>query len=174
MLHGKDCPLPFFIHICYSSSQIRTLLSQESLETLYPDKVFIAMFDFDRAYSDWDGLKNWNIKEDDERIGLLKKSKKGKRYAFLLPIPNNRKNIASKKFHNTSMLEIELLFNDQVIEQYGRATTKEITGGTDVWNITSNTKKNIIENLNNLRKEDFVEFEKIFDLIKKIQSGVYR
>lgn len=173
MLH-KGCALPFFIHICYSTSQIRTLLSQESLETLYPNKVFIAMFDFDAAYSDWNGLKKWDIKENDEKKGLLKKSKKGEKYAFVLPIPDSRTDIASKEFSNTSMLEIELLFNDQVIAQYGKATTKKITGGSEVWNITNNTKKNIGENLNNLRKEDFEEFRKIFDLIKKIQSGVYK
>ena len=174
ILYGSNSLLPFLIHVCYSSSQIRTLLSQESLETLYPNKVFIAMFDFDTAYSDWNGLKNWDIKENDEKKGLLKKSKTGERYAFVLPIPDNRTNIASKEFGNTSMLEIELLFNDNIIKNYGRATTKKITGGTKVWNITSNTKNNIIEYLVNINNQEFAEFRKIFDLIENIQSGVYR
>ena len=109
-----------------------------------------------------------------QKKGLLKKSKTGERYAFVLPIPDNRTNIASKEFGNTSMLEIELLFNDNIIKNYGRATTKKITGGTKVWNITSNTKNNIIENLDNINNQEFAEFRKIFDLIENIQSGVYR
>ena len=172
----NNSDLPFFIHICYSSNQIRTLLARDELCKLHPDKVFIGMFDFDNAFSDWDGLrdKTWAVKEQDEKIGLLKKNKTCNKYAFLLPIPDFRNNIASKSWGNNSLLELELLFNDNIVLNIGKATKKKITGGTEVWNITDNVKNNIFDSLKKIKKEDFEEFKKIFNIINKIQQGEYQ
>lgn len=168
--------IPFFIHTCFCANQIRTLLSQNELCKINSNKTFIGIFDFDSAFSQWNGLssKTWKEKEVDEKFGLLKKEDGCEKYAFLLPIPDFRADYASKNWGDDSMLEIELLFKDEIIDKYGKASKHIIPGGVQCWNITGTTKNNIANNISKLKQEDFEEFKKIFDILNKIQSGVYQ
>lgn len=168
--------IPFFIHICFCANQIRMLLSQSELCKIHSDKAFIGIFDFDSAFSQWDGLssKTWAEKETDEKVGLLKKENNCEKYAFILPIPDFRKDYASKDWGDKSMLEIELMFRDEIVDKYGKASKHIIPGGVECWNITPKTKNNISNNINQLKKEDFEEFKKIFNIINKIQQGEYQ
>lgn len=168
---NSNNPQSFYVHVCYSSSQIRTLLMQENLNDLHPDKVFMGLFDFDSAFSDWNGFKG-DKKEEDIITGLLKKGKNQDKYALLLPVPTYRTDYASVAFGNTSLLDIELLFNDDIMRR-NSVQIKSLTGGGTVWNITGNAKKKISENLSSLNSSDFEEFKKVFALIEKIQNNEY-
>ncbi len=48
-----------------------------------------ALFDFDEAYDDWNGLKKLEDECIDPFLGLSKRLKYAHHYAMLLPIPNS-------------------------------------------------------------------------------------
>ncbi len=165
----EKSPFPFYIHNCFCANQIRTMLAREEVLKKHSGKIFIGLFDFDSAYQQWEGLsKKWTKVLTDEQKGLLRQKQNA--FALLLPVPPERKSIASGRY-TESFLEIELLFPDIVISKY--AAKKELAGGGCVWNISSTVKNRINEDRESIKEEDYKNFIPLFEIFKKIKDGKY-
>lgn len=117
---------------------LRNLFSRDELRTNYRYRKMFALFDFDEAYNDWDGLKHSEMIQEDPSRGLGKRLKHKSHFAFLLPIPEDKTlrrqalNGDGQPFADGSAcLSIELLFCDP--EALGdQFTKKEVMGGGEV------------------------------------------
>ncbi|MCP4651319.1 MAG: AAA family ATPase [PVC group bacterium] len=67
---------------------LRNLFSRDELRNNFPGRVMFALFDFDEAYDDWNGLKKRSDEGTNPLEGLIKKLECGFHYAMLLPVPN--------------------------------------------------------------------------------------
>lgn len=130
------------------------------------DKRIVGLFDFDDAYNDFNGLSSeggWgNILEKEENC-LYKENSDGHRFAMLLPVPQFRSDIASKKYKSNSCLEVELLFSDQVLGERncGIDDTKLSNPPKFIGDKTTFWRDCI-----SYSKEDFSEFAKMFEIIE--------
>lgn len=116
--------IPFDIVPAFSALYVRALLSRGEIFDSYPDYRFVGIFDFDSAYDEWNGVFGRETNAD-ERTGLCKRSqlkshgsvKDKNGFALLLPVPEFRKNFASKKLGAESTLSIEFLFDDTIVTE---------------------------------------------------------
>lgn len=161
--------IPFYIHVCYADSQIKSLLERIEVNN-FEEKTFIGLWDFDSAYNQWKGVsKKWNIKQSDEKKCLLNKKPKEPIYAMLLPIPDNRSIYASKCLGDKSALSIELLFPDQRLDKFTHTVT--CLGGGEIKVVNQRNKLTFARRTADFSVDDFSEFRKIFDLIQQIEDG---
>lgn len=164
-------PMPFFIHICYADTQIKSLLDRINLDS-FIGKTFIGLWDFDSAYNQWNGLsKGWKKMQEDISLGLLNKKAASPLYALLIPVPSYRTDYASKVLGAESALSIELLFKDRLLSQY--ANTKHCLGGGSIKEMKNSKKVEFANKTNNFNAHDFEEFNKIFQIILDIEAGIY-
>jgi len=174
-----DTEMPFFIQDCFDASFLGNLFrraedTKDGIFSNYPDKTFIALFDFDEeGYNVWNRLKKfYTLIEEEPRKALTIKHNTKCAYALLLPVPENidiiKQVIKSGKetFKNESILPIELLFYG--IESLNHYYKKEpIKGGGEVIVFTGK-KRDFAISLNHLKKEDFKNVIPIFDKINEI------
>lgn len=160
-----DEKMSFNIHNAFSQSQLRVALKNCQLFTKSPNKTFIGMWDFDEAYNAWNGLKNsWKeIPNRKEIDGLCKKHSEEKGYAFLLPIPIELTEYASRKYEGTSTVAIELLFYSCKPDLFEKKSTSG--GGHE---IKPKDKTNFATKTAEFLEDDFKNFKPIFSLIEKI------
>lgn len=164
-------PIPFYIHICYADSQIKSLLERIDISN-FNSKTFIGLWDFDSAYNQWKGLSNnWLHKQTDESEGLLNKKQGESIYAMLLPVPSGRNMYASNVLGDKSALSIELLFSDRRIRKYTHSVV--CLGGGEIKEFNKRSKLTFAKKTNDFSEDDFIEFRKIFKLIEDIEAGVY-
>lgn len=164
-------PIPFYIHICYADSQIKSLLERIDISN-FNSKTFIGLWDFDSAYNQWKGLSNnWLHKQTDESEGLLNKKQGESIYAMLLPVPSSRNMYASNVLGDKSALSIELLFSDRRIKKYTHSVV--CLGGGEIKEFNKRSKLTFAKKTNDFSEDDFIEFRKIFKLIADIEAGVY-
>lgn len=163
--------MPFFIHVCYADTQIKSLLERINLDS-FIGKTFIGLWDFDSAYNQWKGLsKSWKKMQEDVSLGLLNKKEACPLYALLLPVPSYRTDYASRTLGSESALSIELLFKDRLLSQY--TNTKRCLGGGSIKEMKNNKKTEFANRSNNFNARDFEEFNKIFQIILDIEAGNY-
>lgn len=163
--------IPTYINICFSCTQIKSVLCNVKTSA-FPEKIFIGLFDFDMAFSQWNGLgKEWDIKQKNEDVCLLRKKRGENLYAMLLPIPNFRTEYASKELGDKSELSIELLFNDDKIKRFTH--NRKCLGGGCIKEFNRKQKVEFSQLTKNFSKDDFEEFGKIFQMIDDIKNGVY-
>jgi len=67
---------------------LRNLFSRDELSNNFPGRTMFALFDFDEAFDDWNGLKKHCDLETDPHKGLSKQLKCKNHYAMLLPVPD--------------------------------------------------------------------------------------
>jgi predicted ATPase len=82
--------LPFDIQNAFDRIFLRNLFSRDDLQINYPGRKMFALFDFDEAYDDWNGLKGVKKDQLEEACpmkGLAKQLKYQNHYAMLLPVP---------------------------------------------------------------------------------------
>jgi hypothetical protein len=166
---------PFCLHNSYDRNSLRVMFSRDDLNNNNPGRILFALFDFDDAYDDWNGL--WK-KESDEVVanafnGLTKKRKTIEHYAMLLPVPKSDtlKNHALNK-HNKpwgkgaeSHIPIELLFyKDELLNTY--FVKKEKSGGGEIIEFTYDKVKFAEDYIPTLSKPDFEIFRPMFEFIK--------
>ena len=170
--------MPFYIQDCFDASFLGNLFrraedTKDGLFSNYPDKTFIALFDFDyEGYNVWNNLKNkYEIIDDNPKNSLTIKHLNKKAYALLLPVPENEDIIkqviksGNETYKNDSILSIELMF-------YGIETLniffkrEKIKGGGEIIEFKGN-KREFANKLMELNKEDF---ENLIPLFKKIQN----
>ncbi len=132
-----------------------------------------ALFDFDKAYDQWNGL-NGDVTENDPIKGMIKKWADGESYALMLPVPINsdiQKQVISnaatgQTFGSDSCCEIEHLF-------YGIDATKNYyqqepcVGGTKIVFKSDGAKTDFAkEVVPNLDPACFEVFRPMFEFIK--------
>lgn len=174
--------MPFFIQDCFDASFLGNLYrraddSQDGIFSNYPNKIFISLFDFDKAgYDIWNGLskKNYTLLEKDPKKCLTIKHKSRQAYSLLLPVPKNDKILKqviksnNETYKNESALQIELLM-------YGADSLKTffkiegIKGGGKLIVFKGN-KRDFSNSLENVEADDFSNFTPLFQKIKEIIS----
>lgn len=160
--------MPFYINICYADTQIKALLQRLEIHN-FEGKTFIGLWDFDCAYSQWDGTsKTWENKSLNENEGLLRKKQNEPKYAMLLPVPKCKSTYASKELGDRSALSIEFLFPEDKISQYTHP--KICVGGGKIMEFNKSQKIKFAQETASFSKEDFIEFQKIFKIIMDIQK----
>lgn len=112
--------MPFIPFYAFSCTYINQLLTDNRIHGEMGGLPVFALFDFDKAYDQWNGL-NGDVLATDPMRGLIKKWKNGESYALMLPVPPHAdilkqviKNAATKEtFGGDSCCEIEHLFYGQ-------------------------------------------------------------
>lgn len=130
----------------------------------------IGIFDFDEAYSNFNGLNKtrWNDIEGDVGTGLFRKRKDNSSFfALILPVPEHRKACANQEIGNNSKLEIELLFNDDALRKLNSWGEQIIPRSNPVQKETvfKGNKAEFWKKLFSLEKDDFTSFKPLFDKI---------
>lgn len=140
----------------------------------------IAVFDFDTAYSQWNGLwngkneKKYDFVEENPYKALSKKHNNFNAYAILLPVPEikliknqvidpDNENI---NFGDKSVLQIEHLFYDVNSCSESFETRNIVGGGKCI--IFKDDKIKFAENTKKLSKKDFKHFVPLFEKIAEI------
>lgn len=121
-LYDEEMPfLPFSVFSCNS---VRTHITNADIAGEMNGMPVFGLFDFDKAYDQWNGL-NGTVAEADPFKGMVKKWDSGESYALMLPIPDNKEiqkqvinSTTGKHFGGDSCCEIEHLF-------YGNDATKD-------------------------------------------------
>lgn len=133
-----DVEMPFIPFYAFSCTYIKQLLTDNRIHTEMGGLPVFALFDFDKAYDQWNGL-NGTVSETDPLKGMIKKWAEGESYALMLPVPANadiqkqviRNAATCETFGGDSCCEIEHLF-------YGLDATKNYyqhepcVGGTKI------------------------------------------
>ena len=108
--------MPFIPFYAFSCTYIKQLLTDNRIHQEMGGLPVFALFDFDEAYNQWNGL-NGTVLQDDPFQGKIKKWQEGESYAFMLPIPNNARIRAQsvhpatgQTFGGSSCCAIEHLF----------------------------------------------------------------
>ena len=112
-----DVEMPFIPFYAFSCTYIKQLLTDNRIHSEMGGLPVFALFDFDKAYDQWNGL-NGTVSETDPWKGMIKKWAEGESYALMLPIPANadiQKQVISnaatgETFGGDSCCEIEHLF----------------------------------------------------------------
>jgi predicted ATPase len=169
-----DVEMPFEPFYAFSCTFINNLIRDERVHSEMDGKPLFALFDFDFAYSQWDGLKG-EIVSNVLSEGLVKKWESGNSYAIMLPVPNNPdiqnqviKDIPKQEtFGDKSCCEIEHLFYG--LTETERYFTKQVSPGGELIKFSSDGAKvafseNIVPTLD---AEHFEIFRPIFEFIKQ-------
>lgn len=167
--------MPFEVQNAFDRLFLRNLFSRNELKTNYPTKTMFALFDFDDAYDDWNGLKKQSDEETDPFKGLSKKLIHPYHYAMLLPVPNVE--ILKKQALNDqnqpwgrgvdSHISIELLFYDETwIDNSKWFVVSPISCGGEL--IEFSGEKTTFANtiVSNFVKEKFEIFRPVCEFIK--------
>ena len=172
--------MPFIPFYAFSCTYINQLLTDNRIHGEMGGLPVFALFDFDKAYDQWNGL-NGEVTASDPYKGLIKKWAHGESYAVMLPIPVHaeiRKQVirnatTGETFGSESCCEIEHLF-------YGQPATADYyhkepcVGGTKVVFKSDRDKtafaKEIVPTLDD---HCFEPFRPVFEFIKaKCVGGV--
>lgn len=112
-----DEEIPFIPFYAFSCTYINQLITDQRIHNEMAGLPIFALFDFDKAFDQWNGL-NGDELELNPFKGMIKKWSGGDTYAFMLPIPDNAgiqkqviKNAQTgETFGGLSSCEIEHLF----------------------------------------------------------------
>ena len=175
-----DEPCPFAIQNAFDRIFLRNLFSRDELRVNFPDRKMFALFDFDEAYDDWNGLdsKRCHAEVTDPHKGLIKRLQHQNHYALLLPVPNvdavkpQVLDGAGKPWGRgqDSHLSIELLFfkEEWVGTWFQR---KAASAGAQIIEFSGDKVKFANDVVPTLDRTHFEAFEPIFELIKSKCAG---
>lgn len=163
----------FGIQNAFDRIFLRNLFSREELEKNFPGRIMFALFDFDEAYDDWNGLKKECDLVTDPHKGLSKQLKCKSHYALLLPVPNIeilKRQVLDPKGKPwgkgvDSHLSIELLFyKEDLPDQWFHK--KETSGGGEIIEFIGDKvsfAKNFVPTLD---ADCFEPFRPVFEFIQ--------
>ena len=132
----------------------------------------IAIFDFDDAYNQWNGVKNYELIENNPYKCLTKKHKSKNGYVILLPVPRiglieSQVINDNDNFKHKSVLEIEHLFFD--IEECKEWFISEKNPGGVIYQFKGDKfKSEFSKKTDNFSKESFKNFIPLFEKIAEI------
>ncbi|MFC2993441.1 AAA family ATPase [Halomonas tibetensis] len=168
--------MPFLIQNAFDRMFLKNLFSRDELKTNFPDRIMFALFDFDEAYDDWNGLKpsNTSNEENDPFKGLAKRLVFQNHYALLLPVPKNN-DIRSQVLDgtgkpwgsgNNSHLAIELMFyNEDYIGEWFEK--REAPGGGQLIEFKGKKSKFANSFVPKLNPDQFECFRPLFQFIER-------
>lgn len=113
--------MPFIPFYAFSCTYINQLLTDGRIHGEMGGLPIFALFDFDKAYDQWNGL-NGQVLTADPMKGMIKKWAHGESYALMLPVPEHvdiqqqviRNAKTGETFGGDSCCEIEHLFYGQL------------------------------------------------------------
>ncbi len=165
--------MPFISFYGFSCTYLKQLLTDNRIHSEMGNLPVFALFDFDKAYDEWNGL-NGTVIENDPCKGLIKKWASGNSYATMIPVPSNPeiqkqviKNIATKEtYGGNSSCEIEHLFYGQTATAMYYQTEPCVGGSKIVFK--SDSEKTFFAKgvVNTLHKSCFEVFRPMFEFIK--------
>lgn len=169
-LYDSEMPvIPFY---AFSCTYMKQLLTDNRIQAEMGGLPVFALFDFDRAYDQWNAL-NGDVIETDLRKGLVKKWAGGESYALMLPVlahPDVEKQVlrdpkTGAHFGGESCCEIEHLF-------YGLEATKDYfrrepcVGGSRVVFVGDGSKTDFAKKVvPRLKADNFEAFRPIFEFL---------
>lgn len=168
-----DEDMPFIPFYAFSCTYIKQLLTDNRIHAEMGGLPIFALFDFDKAYDQWNGL-NGVVIENDPFKGKIKKWDEGESYAIMIPIPSNAdiqkqviKVAATKEtYGGSSCCEIEHLF-------YGQTATaayyqaEPCPGGTQIVFKNDSEKTSFAKEVIHLLDSScFEAFRPMFEFIK--------
>lgn len=167
---------PFDIQNSFDRIFLRNLFSRKDLQVNYPGRKMFALFDFDEAYDDWNGLSEivkGQLDETDPLKGLAKNLKYQNHYAILLPVPDiealkpqvlNSEGIPWGRGID-SHISIELLFfKDEWLDSWFKK--RPVTGGGEIIEFSGDKVLFSATVVPNLSAESFEVFRPVFEFIK--------
>ncbi|MBO2568879.1 AAA family ATPase [Shewanella algae] len=101
--------MPFIPFYAFSCTFINNLIRDERIHAEMRGNPVFALFDFDQAFNQWNGL-NGEIVVDNVNQGLVKKWAGGNAYAFMLPVPSNAE------------VRKQVIKNETTLEHFGEAS----------------------------------------------------
>ena len=115
-----DVEMPFIPFYAFSCTFINQLLTDNRIHNEMGGLPIFALFDFDKAYDQWNGL-NGAVIEADPSKGMVKRWATGESYAIMLPVPDHadirrqviRNPATNETYGGESVCEIEHLFYGQ-------------------------------------------------------------
>ncbi len=170
-----DLARPFIIQSAFCRSVLYSLFSGEELSRVYQDRVMFALFDFDEAYDNWNGLKppKTSDEQSDPLKGLAKKLLHPNFYAMLLPVPDIDC-VKSQVLDGDgkpwgrgvdSHLPIELLFyRDELLGQY--FVKKATPGGGEIIQFSGNKPQFAKDVVSTFDVQHFNVFLPLFEFIQ--------
>lgn len=165
---------PFSIISSNGASNLQAFLDLPNMPDDIRYKKIAGLFDFDEAYVRFNGLNRngWPKGiEGNDAEGLYKKNQDGKRVAMLLPVPENRKNIASSEFKGKSRLAIELYFDDEMLGNQHYQPDISTPGGLMKF---VGDKPTFWEECIDYPEDAFREFGKLFDKVEDFLDVAHR
>lgn len=174
----KTTRLPFNIINGSCAQHLKSIFENESTFTKNPQQIQIALFDFDSAYNQWNGVKGYNEIEKNPYKCLAKKHGKHKGYILLLPIPSIesiKKQVIKKEelesvvtFRNDSILEIEHLLFETYSNNDSYFKKNDSPGEGAIYEFVGKDKIEFANKTEDLNKSDFKHFEPLFQKISEI------
>lgn len=172
----QEQPRPFCIHNAFDRRFLYNLFARDELRVNHRRRKMFALFDFDDAYDDWNGLKGTVDPDCNPFGGLRKQLRHDSHFAMLLPVPNVE-HIKCQVLNEEdqpwgkgceSHLAIELLFyKEELLEEW--FSKKRISGGGELIEFTGNKVRFADEYISTLEPNDFEILRPLFDyIIEKI------
>ncbi len=164
---------PFTIKTGKSAGGVSGLLRTKD-NSLFEDKKIVGVFDFDK-----EGRENihhlkketfWNDKfEGSIQEGIYKKRTDcNSMFALLLPIPDRLKHLVSLEWENfISYIEIENLLPEDFLVN-NKFVEEKRNPGCSYFKVKSNVKNRLWKELFNLKKNNFIDFQPLFDIVMKL------
>jgi len=165
---------PFCIHGTFGRRFLYDLFNGDELKTKGKSRSFFALFDFDEAYDDWNGLwlKKAQFDNTPQTVfeGLTKKRKDNNHYASLLPVPNidclrnhalDRDNKPWGKGSECHISMEHLFYQDRLLTTW--FTKKDKSGGGEIIVFTGDKVKFAEEIIPTFDKTAFEIFRPLFE-----------
>lgn len=137
------------------------------------EQIQIAIFDFDDAFNQWNGVKKYGLIENNPLKCLVKKHNENNGYLILLPVPDIeliKKQVLineNETFKHKSVLEIEHLFFD--LEKFNEWFIEEKAPGGNIYQFKGDKYKTEFSKLTvNFSNDDFKHFIPLFEKIAEI------
>jgi len=168
-----ECEIPFIPFYGFSCTFLKQLLVDDRLLNEMNGLPVFGMFDFDKAFDQWNGL-NGDIEEADLSRGLVKKIEGRNSYGIMLPLPANeeiRRQVIQDEARNLSfggdsLCEIEhLFFGDSKTEEFFEQQAAP-GGGTKIVLKSDAQKERMASEVLPLLGDEFFEvFRPIFEFV---------
>lgn len=160
----------FELRAALGAKNINITLNDSTVFTKIGDRKIVGIFDFDNAYSHWNGVwKNSFIMTNKSAdSGLVKKHRNQNGWAILLPVPNFRSGYASEELKGNSILSIEFMFPEENISnEFIKKTPAPLGALLPVFN--DNAKMAFAESVVKFEAISFSSFIPLFERLKDIR-----
>ena len=168
-LYPNSVEKKFLIQQAWDAPFLRNLFKRGEIFEQFPEKKFIALFDFDaEGYNQWSQLGQ-SVNDDQFQCLCRKLNEKG--FALLLPVPKNDLQKQVFKQHEAweAELSIELLFYGYP-KLMSHFVEEKVKGGGKVIRFVGDKTKFAKEVVKGLTEDDFTNFKALFAKIKEIAS----